>query len=855
MAGDFSHLPLSMVLHGKPILRGQGPTDPRTLENRKNRKSHGGYIKSKAAQLSKFWRDKQEERVKEQLPEIKTGIPILLEIDPNNDVSFLKGLGFEVVSELDDGYVIVSNGDFDFVTLYSKTEDFINEVSNRCNTPARVYAFHEDESRFKKIFGSNLMSMWRSINENEKYELDVSISCSGNVFNLEQPPLPPDDVSEEEFKQSRRYQNWQKKYYEAYELWDELKSEREQQFEEFVSHYNGEFISSYVDGEPIFLEFCDSFSVRVKISGKCLKDLVYNFSPIFSIEYVGDLCIGESTETILEDFDFDVTIIPPDDDAPIVAVIDSGIQEGHKYIEPAILSDDSKCYVKGTTSVLDEVRDGGHGTRVAGAILYPFKIPQFGTYKLPCFIRNARVLDEKNEHSIRSSVFPPLFIKAVVNEFAIKAERKTKIFNHSIAEMNSCEIKHMSPWATEMDLQSYENDILFIQATGNLHINTIKDFHAEKIPYPTYLFDDKSRIANPAQSMQALTVGSISHSNYETEDTRAIGGRDEPSAFSRAGSGIWNSVKPDVVEYGGTWAINKEGEDVRLTTPSEVCTDLLRVSPEGRAFSKDAIGTSFSTPKVAYIAAEVQKLYPNAPALLYRALVAQSARWPENIQKKFSDTKDIVRHIGYGLPDVVRATQNDEYRVTLVTEESLSLREGQSHIFKIPIPEELYSVGEDFDVRIEITLSYVAKPRNTRRTLGRYLSTWLDWRCSKIGENIDSFADRILKTGSTVDDDGNFKWVIGEQSNHGQAKDFSRSYSTLQKDWTVVKSNQLTDSFCVAVRGHKGWDANIPAKYSLVVSFEAINQDIAIYELVRNLVEIEIDNLEQEIEVEGSIQE
>lgn len=296
---------------------------------------------------------------------------------------------------------------------------------------------------------------------------------------------------------------------------------------------------------------------------------------------------------------------------------------------------------------------------------------------------------------------------------------------------------------------------------------------------------------------------------------------------------------------------NKEGNDVRLTTPSDVCPELLRVSPEGSAFSKDMIGTSFSTPKVSYIAAEIQKLFQNSPALLYRALIAHSARWPISVNEKFANAQEIIRHVGYGLPNVIRATQNDEYRITLVTENTLYLSEGQAHIYKIPIPEELYAIGEDYDIRIDITLSYVAKPRNTRRTISRYLSTWLDWRCSKIGESIDSFAERIFNTGASVDDDGNFNWVIGEQSNYGQAKDFSRSYSTLQKDWAIVKSNQLTDSFCIAVRGHKGWDANEAARYSLVVSFEAINQDIEIYEMIRNLVEVEIDNLEQEIEVEN----
>lgn len=337
--------------------------------------------------------------------------------------------------------------------------------------------------------------------------------------------------------------------------------------------------------------------------------------------------------------------------------------------------------------------------------------------------------------------------------------------------------------------------------------------------------------------MQALTVGSITCANYETEDAGSIGAENEPSAFSRSGAGIWNSVKPDVVEYGGTWVKNKKGDEIQLTTPPDVCPELLKVLHKRSAFSKDAIGTSFSTPKVAYIAVEIQKRFPHSPALLYRALIAQSARWPIGVNDKFATAKDMMRYVGYGLPHVGRATQNDDYRITFVTPELLILSAGQAHIFTIPIPEPLYALGKSYDIRIDITLSYVAKPRNTRRTIHRYLSTWLDWRCSKVGESIPSFVERIFVTGSSVQDAGNFNWAIGEQRNHGQAKDFSRSYSTLQKDWTIVKSNQLTERFGIAVRGHKGWDANKPAKYCLVVSFEAVNRDIKIYEVIRNFVE------------------
>lgn len=853
MNEKFSHLPLPLILSGKPKIFGGGKSAQRTLDNRNNRVNHGNYIKRQTVSISKFWQDRQEERMKEHLPEIKTGIPLLLEIDPKSDIKFLKGLGFDVISEIETGYVIVSNGDSSFALLNNKTDDFINEVNKKCNTPARVYSFEDDNSRFNKIFGENLKKIWDSIEDDTKYIVDISISCSGNIFELEQPPEKNDGQSDEDYKSSIKFKNWQSRYFEAYEKWDTLKSEREQEFCKFIDFYHGEYVGSFIDGESSFLYFCDSFSVRVKISGRCLRDLVLNFSPIFEIEYVNDIGIEQLHEDFFNYSNDEVVLIPPEENSPIVAVIDSGIQEEHKYLKMAIKSQDSLCYVTGTDSVADDVAEGGHGTRVTGAMLYPLGIPTQGEYQLPFFIRNARVLQENNEHSVNIGAFPPLLIKSIINEYTSKAQIKTKIYNHSVAETGACEIKHMSPWASELDSQSYDNDILFIQAAGNIYQNTIKEYLKSGYNYPDYLFDERSRIANPSQSLNALTVGAICIGDYESDDEISIGKLNEPSAFSRSGSGIWNSIKPEVVEFGGSWVKNKIGDEIRLTTPREVCLELIRKSPEGLAFSKDAIGTSFSTPRVSYIAAEIQKIYPDAPALLYRALIGQSARWPISIGDNFNNARDIIRHVGYGLPDIERATQNNEYRVTLITNEILYLKEGQANIFKVPIPEELSAVGEDYDVRIDITLSYVAKPRNTRRTIDRYLSTWLDWRCSKIGESVEAFAERILISGSSVEDDGNFNWVIGEQSNYGQADGFSRKYNTLQKDWTLIKSNQLTDSFCIAVRGHKGWDPNIPAKYTLAVSFEAVNQDVRVYEQIRQLVDIEINNIESSIEQEIQI--
>lgn len=128
------------------------------------------------------------------------------------------------------------------------------------------------------------------------------------------------------------------------------------------------------------------------------------------------------------------------------------------------------------------------------------------------------------------------------------------------------------------------------------------------------------------------------------------------------------------------------------------------------------------------------------------------------------------------------------------------------------------------------------------------MSTWLDWCCSRIGENAETFARRIFETGSIIDDDGDFNWVLGEAIIEVQRRDIQRKWYP-SKDWCIIKSNQLSDAFCIAVRGHKGWGGLFKAKYSLAVSFEAINQDIPIYEPIRTEIELVVKSGEIEIEM------
>ena len=130
MAGnnDFTHLPLPLLFQGKPKLRGGGAVSVQTKRNTANRVAHGGYVKRRSAELSRFWKERRAERSENALPEIETGIPILLEIDPSANIDFLRGLGFEIVCEIEDGFIIVATEDVDLSVL-----NFVNNFMQQKN--------------------------------------------------------------------------------------------------------------------------------------------------------------------------------------------------------------------------------------------------------------------------------------------------------------------------------------------------------------------------------------------------------------------------------------------------------------------------------------------------------------------------------------------------------------------------------------------------------------------------------------------------------------------------------------------------------------------------------------------------
>ncbi|MEZ4801306.1 MAG: S8 family peptidase [Gelidibacter sp.] len=817
------HLKFVQKIYGNPRLYGGGDKSARTKENKKNRKSHSSYLHEKANTLRDNWIVNVSNREQQELAPLDNKIiPIFLQTDPEllSDISFdLQKFGIEIISEEADGFIVGASND-GLRALEEKIKGFAESGHGTANIADlwEIITGNREEWKPKHILSENLYSKWTSISDNDIYTVEVGIAFD-RALGQEPDPTKQGGV--------KRLAKYREKQIARDDLW----IERETHFDNFINVY-GERTSSFVDLE-------DSFSCQVTISGKGLKDMVVNYPFVFEVTEVDEIASIDGDNIEVEELDLE--LLAPTPESVEVGVIDSGIMEGNKFLSLAIDSSKSKSYVPNDSSKADKVKGGGHGTKVAGAILYPLGISNLDSpYQIPCRLRNLRVLDKDNK---LVNLFPAELMWNIRNE-----NKDCEVFNLSINSKSPYRIKHMSTWAATLDTIIHEENVLFIVSTGNVDKGAIRAYVNNGLEYPNYLREPFCRIANPGQSSFSLVVGSINHSDFEDNDWVSLGKKNFVSAFSRTGSGIWGMVKPDVVEFGGGLVKSKNGIN-SIRENSTTSPELIRSTLHGgSAYGKDSTGTSFSAPKVSHIVARLKELYPKENNNLLRALTVQGARLPEN--HFLQPTTESIKHFGYGVPSLDRVTNNTEQRVTFYNTAKIKAEEG--HIYSLKIPENIRNQANEFDVLIEVTLAYTAKVRRTRQKTKSYLSTWLDWVSSYFDESLESFQKRALKIiegekieYEKVDGQRVVQWKIRENKDWGDVKDFNRNNSTVQKDWVIVKAYELSEELCFSVQGHKGWDSNkeeVP--YAFTVSIEALSADIPIYE------EIKIEN---EVEIETTI--
>ncbi len=736
---QFPHLKFIQKIEGKPRFTGGGPQHPQTEANKADRRGHSLRLQQCTNANKTDWENSFHNRENQNLASIdETIIPIFIQLNPAiiNAEFNLESFGIEIISEEEGGFIIGASID-NFRALEEKINGFIASKRSTGNIANfwQIFDGNRDEWKPKHILSEELYAKWNEIQDDEIYDLEVSIAFDKPIEKAPEPGV-------------RGYKKKIENYRHKLEERDDLLMQRESNFAAFINHYG------QIKSELVQLD--DSFGCEVSITGKGLKDLVVNYQFVFEVVEIEQIAGIDSGYESLPDRE--IELIAPEVNAVEVGIIDSGIMEGNKYINPAIKPQNSRSYVIGDNSTADHVIRGGHGTKVAGAVLYPAGVSSISSsFQLPCFVRNLRVLDADN---LLKHKFPAELMQQIVDD-----NKDCKLFNLSISSNAPFRKTHMSIWATVIDNLIHEKDVLFVISAGNIPFCSIHNYLNNSENYPNYLQEPFCKIANPAHSSFGITVGSINHCSFEDSDWKSLGGENDVSGFSRIGIGIWGHIKPDVVEYGGGIVSSKNGI-LNVKEHAEMATELIRSTLHGgNVVGKDSVGTSFSTPKVSHIAAKLMELYPEEGVNLIRAFIAQGARLPGS----YFSTPSLasIQHFGYGLPSLDRITSNSEHRITFYSTGKIKAEEG--HLYSLTIPRELRGQGDEYDILIEVSLAYTSQVRRTRQKTKSYLSTWLDWSNSKIGESFESFKDYALKEieqlKTTYDADvrkgmSNFNWKI-----------------------------------------------------------------------------------------------
>jgi hypothetical protein len=361
---------------------------------------------------------------------------------------------------------------------------------------------------------------------------------------------------------------------------------------------------------------------------------------------------------------------------------------------------------------------GRHGMGVASlAAFYDFEsfVRDGESLSSPHPIYMARVMEPTPAPSAGASTRP-----AYGHVFHVSVEEAIRWLHSQGVRIISMSISYRcaAPEGAPRDELSYvldslarELDLVIVLTSGNStpvgdHIHG----HHVAHDYPGYLATADAGIAEPGLAAIALTVGG--EARWEASAWPSYVGiapAGGVSPFSRTGANAGNGrMKPDLVHWSGGWSWSNSLNQLAMSDPS-LASVVASITP-GQSLDIN-FGTSFATPRVAHIAAEVLTRYPNASANLIRALLLISARPSTAVLNEFVSSGERFKVCGSGRPDIASAISCGGYRVVLMYEGDIECDTTVVH--PVPIPVE-YTVGRR-PRRIRVAVACDPPVRRTRR--------------------------------------------------------------------------------------------------------------------------------------------
>lgn len=545
---------------------------------------------------------------------------------------------------------------------------------------------------------------------------------------------------------------------------------------------------------------------------------------------------GLERSLVFQDIQQFPAIADPGDKAPGVVVLDSGLADGHPLLKAAV--GEAKSFLPGE-GAHDE---HGHGTHVAALALYGDFERHLRDGKFVPTLRlfSGRILDKNNENA---TGFVENHIEEAVRFFV--KNHKCRVFNLSFGDANKPYLGgHLKGLSVLLDTLSRELGVLFIVSAGNHRVGADSPNGLEwRDKYPSYLLDDAWRIIEPAPALNVLTVGSLARHNKTYNSQRhsldpselPIAQPDQPSPFTRRGHSVDGAIKPELVAYGGNWAINARANYFLMDKAAGLgVVSANHQFASGHPFGVD-VGTSMAAPQVAHLAASIIREYPDASASFLRAQLCVNAVTPDSCWELIERDKAIRSVCGYGRVDETAFIRSLENSVTLISDGKIENK--RHHFYEIPVPPEFTSGGKRRLREIAVALAYTPPVRSTRI---KYRATRIDLRLVTARDL--THVTTMFNKATHKDDYQNIKELDG--ATIGQS---ARSKGTVQADfWRFTQFNansrlRTQKLFVVVTRNDFPWGESLcegEEEYSLVVSLrDRENERARLYTQIRTQLE------------------
>lgn len=556
----------------------------------------------------------------------------------------------------------------------------------------------------------------------------------------------------------------------------------------------------------------------------------------------------------------------PEENAPAVCVLDTGINRGHLLLENALAPEDChSCSPEWGTYDHD-----GHGTEMAGLALHGDLVPMLDS-DVPLFLKHRL---ESVKILPPHGVNPPELYGAVIAEATsrveIQAPERRRCFSMAITATDKRDRGQPTSWSAAVDALSAgrafdssnqglvylddgseTNRRLFIIAAGNVEALEIK--HLDR--------SDIEPVHDPAHAWNALTVGAFTEkANVQDpswEGWKPVADAGDLSPWSTTSVSFANPwpIKPDVVFEGGNVVCNNQG-DVDFPVP-----DLSLLSTYYKPIQKPFVltwATSAAAAQVSRMAGIISAEYPVQPEMI-RALIVHSAEWTRKMRQHLKGVSGkrhralLVRRYGFGVPDITRALRSANDALTLMIQSRIRPfadgRMQEMHLHDLPWPIDALEELGDLPVRLKVTLSYFIEPNPGRRGWKkryRYASHGLRFAVVKPTETIDEFRKRLNQRALEEDEEkpstggDSSDWYLGEQT---------RNHGSIHSDIWVGTAADLAERGLIGIYPVSGWWKDQPKKdrsdkgvpYALVVSIETEAVDVDIWTPVANQVGVTVE--------------